>query len=120
MPLAQWWVFTFQGTWNDFLGPLIYLHDQSLYTVTLGLNFFRATYTVNWAYLMAASLTTMLPVIIIFCCATGFHSRHHPDRAERLIASHTSTTSTIILTITVMNMSMNTGTSMRRKVSLVG
>jgi multiple sugar transport system permease protein len=78
MPLALWWVFTFQGTWNDFLGPLIYLHDQSLYTVTLGLNFFRATYTVNWAYLMAASLTTMLPVIIIFLLRNGFSFKASP------------------------------------------
>jgi ABC-type glycerol-3-phosphate transport system permease component len=67
--LATVAIFTFQGTWNDFLGPLIYLHAQSLYTVTLGLNFFRATYTVNWAYLMAASLTTMLPVILVFFVA---------------------------------------------------
>ncbi len=62
-------IFTFQATWNDFLGPLIYLHDQSLYTVTLGLNFFRSTYDVNWAYLMAASLVTMLPVILVFFAA---------------------------------------------------
>jgi multiple sugar transport system permease protein len=37
--------------------------------VTLGLNFFRATYTINWAYLMAASLVTMLPVLIVFFLA---------------------------------------------------
>jgi multiple sugar transport system permease protein len=62
-------IFTFQNAWNDFLAPLIYLHDQSLYTVALGLNFFRATYTINWAYLMAASLVTMLPVLIVFFLA---------------------------------------------------
>ncbi len=67
--LATVAIFSFQGSWNDFLGPLIYLHNQSLYTVTLGLNFFRSTYTVNWAYLMAASLTTMLPVVIVFFLA---------------------------------------------------
>jgi ABC-type glycerol-3-phosphate transport system permease component len=67
--LATVAIFTFQGTWNDFLGPLIYLHNQALYTVTLGLNFFRSTYTVNWAYLMAASLVTMLPVIVVFFAA---------------------------------------------------
>lgn len=67
--LATVAIFTFQATWNDFLAPLIYLHDRSLYTVTLGLNFFRATYTVNWAYLMAASLVTTLPVVIVFFLA---------------------------------------------------
>jgi multiple sugar transport system permease protein len=67
--LATMAIFTFQGTWNDFLGPLIYLHRQSLYTVSLGLHFFRATYTVRWAYLMAASLVTVLPVIVVFALA---------------------------------------------------
>ena len=52
--------------WNDFLPPLIYLHDQRLYTVALGLNFFRSSYQVSWAYLMAASLVTMLPVLLVF------------------------------------------------------
>ena len=67
--LATVAIFTFQNAWNDFLAPLIYLHDQSLYTVALGLNFFRATYTINWAYLMAASLVTMLPVLLVFFLA---------------------------------------------------
>lgn len=70
--LATVAIFTFQATWNDFLGPLIYLHDRSLYTVTLGLDFFRSTYDVNWAYLMAASLVTMLPVVIIFFAAQRY------------------------------------------------
>jgi multiple sugar transport system permease protein len=35
----------------------------------LGLNFFRATYTVRWAYLMAASLATVLPVVVVFLLA---------------------------------------------------
>ena len=67
--LATAAIFTFQATWNDFIGPLIYLHNQALYTVTLGLNFFRATYTVRWAYLMAASLATVLPVVVVFLFA---------------------------------------------------
>lgn len=67
--LATTALLTFQATWNDFLAPLIYLHNQALYTVTLGLHFFRSTYTVHWAYLMAASLTTVLPVIVVFLLA---------------------------------------------------
>jgi multiple sugar transport system permease protein len=62
-------IFNFQGVWNDFLPPLIYLHDQSKYTVALGLNFFRSTYTVRWGYLMAACVVTMLPMVIIFFLA---------------------------------------------------
>jgi multiple sugar transport system permease protein len=62
-------VFSFQAVWNDFLPPLIYLHDQAKYTVSLGLSFFRSTYDVHWGYLMAASLVTMLPVVIVFFLA---------------------------------------------------
>jgi len=62
-------IFTFQSTWNDFLGPLIYLHDQTKYTLSLGLSFFRSSYDVRWAYLMAASLTVTLPVIAVFFVA---------------------------------------------------
>lgn len=62
-------IFAFQGAWNDFLAPLIYLQDQSKYTLMLGLSFFRSSFQVNWAYLMAASLTIALPVIILFFIA---------------------------------------------------
>jgi ABC-type glycerol-3-phosphate transport system permease component len=67
--LATVVIFTFQATWNDFLQPLIYLQDQSLYTLTLGLNFFRGSFQVNWAYLMAASLVVVLPVVLVFFLA---------------------------------------------------
>jgi len=67
--LATVAIFTFQASWNDFLAPLIYLHDQSKYTISLGLSFFRSSYDIHWAYLMAASLVTMLPVILVFFLA---------------------------------------------------
>jgi ABC-type glycerol-3-phosphate transport system permease component len=70
--LATVAIFTFQTTWNDFLAPLIYLQKPDLYTVTLGLQFFRSTFTTNWAYLMAASLVTSLPVIVIFFFAQRY------------------------------------------------
>jgi multiple sugar transport system permease protein len=62
-------IFSFQFAWNDFLAPLIYLQDQSKYTLMLGLSFFRSSFQVNWAYLMAASLTVALPVIVLFFIA---------------------------------------------------
>jgi ABC-type glycerol-3-phosphate transport system permease component len=62
-------IFTFQEAWRDFLPPLIYLHDQTKYTVSLGLSFFRSNYDIRWSYLMAASLVTMLPVVIVFFVA---------------------------------------------------
>jgi len=62
-------VFTFQYAWNDFLGPLIFLHDQRNYTLMLGLSFFRGSYDINWAYLLASSLVITLPVILVFFLA---------------------------------------------------
>jgi ABC-type glycerol-3-phosphate transport system permease component len=59
-------IFSFQAAWNDFLGPLIFLHDQSKYTLTLGLSMFRGSYTINWAYLMATSVVVTLPVIVVY------------------------------------------------------
>lgn len=70
--LATVAIFTFQAAWNDFLAPLIYLQRPDLYTVTLGLQFFRSTFTTNWAYLMAASLATSLPVILVFFAAQRY------------------------------------------------
>ncbi len=64
--LATVAIFTFQAAWNDFLAPLIFLHDQSLYTLQLGLSLFRGAYNVQWAYLLASSLVVTLPVIGLF------------------------------------------------------
>jgi len=64
--LATVAIFTFQAAWNDFLAPLIFLHEQSKYTLMLGLSFFRGAYQVNWAYLMASSLVVTLPLIVLF------------------------------------------------------
>ena len=64
--LATVAIFTFQAAWNDFLAPLIFLHDQSHYTLQLGLSLFHGAYNVQWAYLMASSLVVTLPVIVLF------------------------------------------------------
>ena len=62
-------VLTLQGVWNDFLAPLLYLQDQSLYTVNLGLQFYRSAYQVSWTLMMAAALMTLLPVVLLFFAA---------------------------------------------------
>jgi multiple sugar transport system permease protein len=59
-------VFTFLGTWNDFLGPLIYLGDNRLFPLSLGLYAFRAQRTTEWSLMMAASAITTIPLIIVF------------------------------------------------------
>jgi multiple sugar transport system permease protein len=60
-------IFTFISTWNDFLGPLLYLSgDDSKFTLALGLATFQSTYRAQWGYLMAASLAVILPIVILF------------------------------------------------------
>lgn len=60
-------LFAFMGTWNDFLGPLIYLLDQKTFTLSLGLQFFQSQHGgTEWNLLMAASAVVILPVIVLF------------------------------------------------------
>lgn len=59
-------IFSFNGVWNDFLGPLLYLNDESLYTLQLGLQVFKEQSTTQWNYLMVGSLLILAPVIILF------------------------------------------------------
>lgn len=67
--LATMAIFAFQGSWNDFLNPLIYLPDRNKMTLAVGLNTMLGMYQTNWNYLMAASTFMTLPVIIIFFLA---------------------------------------------------
>jgi len=59
-------IFSFMGAWNEFLGPLVYLSDERLFPLSLGLNQFRQEQSAEWAMLMAASTLMMLPVIAVF------------------------------------------------------
>jgi multiple sugar transport system permease protein len=59
-------IFSFNGAWNDFLGPLLYVNDESMYTLQIGLQTFKGTEQTQWNYLMAASLLVLLPVITLF------------------------------------------------------
>ncbi|MFZ1769595.1 MAG: carbohydrate ABC transporter permease [Caldilinea sp.] len=59
-------IFVFNNTWNEFLMPLIYLHNPDLFTLALGLRMFQGEASTSWNLLMAASLLSMLPVVILF------------------------------------------------------
>jgi multiple sugar transport system permease protein len=66
--LATVAIFQFQGAWQDFMGPLLYLQSEPLYTLQLGLRQFEAAAGGQpaWNWLMAASLLVMLPVLVVF------------------------------------------------------
>ena len=65
-------VFTFMNTWNDFMGPLIYINDQRLYPLALGLFDFRSEHGSEFGMLMAASALMAIPVIVIFFAAQRY------------------------------------------------
>ncbi len=59
-------VFTFLGTWNDFLWPLIVLSDDRLYTLPVGLANLLGEHAQDTELMMAGSVLTVLPVILLF------------------------------------------------------
>lgn len=61
-------IFTFVNTWNDYLGPLIYLKTESKKTIQLGLKMFIGQYSSEYGLIMAGSVLSLIPVIIVFLC----------------------------------------------------
>lgn len=59
-------IFTFVSTWNDFLGPLIYLTKTELKTIQIGLRMFISQYSAEYGLIMAASFVALIPVLIVF------------------------------------------------------
>jgi ABC-type glycerol-3-phosphate transport system permease component len=69
--LATVAIFAFMDGWTDLMGPLIYLNSQRLYTIALGLATFRQQFSTEtpWHQLMAASIATMIPTLLVFLLA---------------------------------------------------
>ncbi|MDN5726425.1 MAG: carbohydrate ABC transporter permease [Propionibacteriales bacterium] len=61
-------IFSAVGAWNDFMGPLIYLQDESVQTLSIGLQSFKSVNAqdVSFNQLMAASFLVILPLVILF------------------------------------------------------
>lgn len=59
-------IFTFLGSWNNLLGPLIYLDNNSQFTVSLGLANLVTRYGTPWNLAMAANLFSIMPTVIIY------------------------------------------------------
>jgi multiple sugar transport system permease protein len=64
--LATLTIFTAVFVWNDFMGPLIYLNSTKLKTIQLGLRMFIQQYSANYSLIMAASLVSLIPVVVLF------------------------------------------------------
>ncbi len=65
-------IFTFVTTWNDFLGPLIYLTKTEVKTIQIGIRMFITQYTQEYGLIMAASVVSLIPVLILFLALQRF------------------------------------------------
>ncbi len=61
-------IFTFVNTWNDYLGPLIYLKSEQKKTIQLGLKMFISQYSSDYGLIMAGSVLSLIPVLAVFLC----------------------------------------------------
>lgn len=62
-------IFEFSGSWNWFLGPLIYLSKMETFPLAIALSYLRSTYRVLWSELMVVSFVAMIPPLILFFVA---------------------------------------------------
>ena len=70
--MATLTIFTFTNVWNDFMGPLIYLKTKELKTIQLGIRMFISQFGADYAWIMAASVCSLVPVIIVFLSCQKF------------------------------------------------
>ena len=65
-------ILAFLGTWNDFVGPLLYIKSPDLFTVSIGLAQFRGIMRSRWDLLMAAATAMTAPVVALFFAAQRY------------------------------------------------
>lgn len=70
--LAAQTIFSFMAAWNEFLKPLMFVSDKSMFTLTLGLNTFKGQFISFWNYIMAASMVFTLPALAIYAFFNRF------------------------------------------------
>ncbi|MBC2358373.1 carbohydrate ABC transporter permease, partial [Listeria welshimeri] len=63
--IATQGVFVFLGLWNEFMKPLLYITSPEKYTLTLGLQSFQTQNATQWNYIMAASVVSIIPILIL-------------------------------------------------------
>ncbi len=86
-PLRIWWsvilpqlkpamatvvVLQFLATWNEFLGPLIYIADPDKQPLAVGLYIFKSAFAGHWGMIMAACVLMLVPVLVMFALAQRY------------------------------------------------
>lgn len=70
--LAALTIFSFVNVWNDFMGPMIYFNSNKLKTIQLGIRMFIGQYSAEYGLIMAASVVSLIPVIVVFLAFQRF------------------------------------------------
>lgn len=70
--LATLTTFTFMGSWMSFMWPLIVLNSESKFTLPIGIQYFKSLHSTDWTLLMAGSVMTLLPILIVFLFAQKY------------------------------------------------
>jgi len=70
--IATLTVFTFLSAWNDYMTPLIYLSDQRLFTLQIGIRFFQQMYGSEYTLILAATTLSLIPVIVVYLFAQRY------------------------------------------------
>jgi len=70
--MATLTIFSFVATWNDYMGPMIYLSSTNLKTIQLGIRLFISQYSAEYQLIMAASVVALVPVFILYVAFQRF------------------------------------------------
>lgn len=70
--LATLTVLTFNAVWNDYMGPMLYLDSDNLRTIQLALASFKSQYSSDYAHIMAGTVSSLIPVVIVYACAQQY------------------------------------------------
>jgi multiple sugar transport system permease protein len=73
--LASLALLTFVNTWNDYMGPFIYLTSNELWTVQIGLRSFVGVYDTHYAMIMVGSVISVLPILLVFLAGQRYFVR---------------------------------------------
>ena len=80
--LATMALLTFQGMWNNFQGPLVFLNTPDLYPLTVGLGFLQGQYGTCYNVVLAGSMFNTLPMVLLFIFFSRFYVQGVPSVAS--------------------------------------
>ena len=81
--LAVLAIFTFIGSWGEFLWPSIVLTNKTLYTLPVGVNDLQGMFSANWRYIAAGSIISIIPIIIFFVLMQKYFVSGQSDGAVK-------------------------------------